>query len=629
MIVAGVTAHNFFSFKDLEIDLKSLDGVVQIEGLNADNCGSNSNGSGKSTLLEAILWCLFGYTIRYDKDGDAVINDKVGSDCFVTVVIEDHDETITITRYRKHSKYKNSLKIAIGDEDISCRKAVDTQEVINARLGTNYQTFLNTNLFSVDLLTSFASATDSDKKAIMERILGLEVFTKAQALAKEKVKEIKTSMSGDESKIETLADSIEENEDTLASLLEKQKEESKEKAAEIEALEEELKQTRRRIRKAEEEIEELTEKREAVRKKIKTNKDKKAEEMSELEELEKQLDKEISNLESDIRSHNKDIKKGKLEIANFEKLEGDCPTCGKPVTKDDVDAVRTEVEKRISKIEKQRDEVQAEIDAMEEEKSELVEAIAEVEEKYGSISKLEVEEEELGDEIYGKSSDVKADKKAMTLNERSLEKLNKTSSFDELIEKAEATIKDKKKQKKALEDGLSTHYENLRKVEFWVTGFSNTGIKSFIMEESLPLLSKYANEYCSKMTDGAFIIDFSAQGETKKGELREKIDVRVSNSYGSGTYRGDSSGEKRRIDLSIIHALQRVSNRSIKQTFFDEIMTTLDESGGKRFIDMLKKDTRAGVLHSAFIITNQSDLKEASDHVVKVKKSSGISKIAN
>jgi len=53
-------------------------------------------------------------------------------------------------------------------------------------------------------------------------------------------------------------------------------------------------------------------------------------------------------------------------------------------------------------------------------------------------------------------------------------------------------------------------------LEFWVTGFGNSGMKSFLMENVIPVLNEYANRYSQMMTDGSIRIKFNAQTQNKE-----------------------------------------------------------------------------------------------------------------
>lgn len=67
-----IKAQNFLCFGEngIEIDFKNYDSVVLIKGKNLDvndNNLNSSNGSGKSSILDALLYGLFGKTVKNPK----------------------------------------------------------------------------------------------------------------------------------------------------------------------------------------------------------------------------------------------------------------------------------------------------------------------------------------------------------------------------------------------------------------------------------------------------------------------------------------------------------------------------------------------------------------------------------
>ena len=63
MKILKLTAINFMSYERVEIDFTAFSGITLISG---------TNGSGKSTIFEAIVWALYGKTLRNMSAGDVV-----------------------------------------------------------------------------------------------------------------------------------------------------------------------------------------------------------------------------------------------------------------------------------------------------------------------------------------------------------------------------------------------------------------------------------------------------------------------------------------------------------------------------------------------------------------------------
>ena len=86
MKINKIEINNFYSIKDVKFKFDKYKGIVLLEGINKDTGGSN--GSGKSVLIEAVVWGLFGKTIRKSTE-EALVNNKEKKNCSVKITIND------------------------------------------------------------------------------------------------------------------------------------------------------------------------------------------------------------------------------------------------------------------------------------------------------------------------------------------------------------------------------------------------------------------------------------------------------------------------------------------------------------------------------------------------------------
>ena len=163
---------NFLSFSKASFDFCDQ-GLVLVEGENKDDASAKSNGSGKSAMIDALVWCLFGTTLRGYQNDD-VVNRRVGDDCLVTVTLERDEETIVVARARRHSKLKNSLRVSDAHEDRSGPSNAETQELVEEILGCSMRTFLSSVVFGQDSAYRFSSLTDKEQKEILDTRAGPE-----------------------------------------------------------------------------------------------------------------------------------------------------------------------------------------------------------------------------------------------------------------------------------------------------------------------------------------------------------------------------------------------------------------------------------------------------------------------
>jgi len=119
-------------------------------------------------------------------------------------------------------------------------------------------------------------------------------------------------------------------------------------------------------------------------------------------------------------------------------------------------------------------------------------------------------------------------------------------------------------------------------VEFWKSGFSSTGIPSMLIDEAVPFMNQKVAYYLDLITNGRYIVSFDTMAETKAGEFRDKIAVRVVDTYTRANSRVQlSGGQTRIIDIATILTLGdlQASIQDVKFNIllFDEIFDSLDD----------------------------------------------------
>jgi DNA repair exonuclease SbcCD ATPase subunit len=184
---------------------------------------------------------------------------------------------------------------------------------------------------------------------------------------------------------------------------------------------------------------------------------------------------------------------------------------------------------------------------------------------------------------------------------------------------------EKKENNKKVKDGV----KELERLAFWVEAFSQKGIRSFIFETSLPELSSRANYYSVALSGGSISINILPTTIVKStGEAKERLNILVNNSLGAASYDGCSEGEKRRVDLCLLLALQDlVGTRGTKSwdvSFYDELLDTLDNTGIEAVINLFKTES---LNKSIYIISHNASLKNFFDTSITVVKQEGVSSL--
>jgi len=164
MKINKIEINNFYSIKKVKLSFDKYKGIVLIEGQNKDTGGSN--GSGKSVLVEAVVWGLFGRTIRKSTE-EALVNNNIKKDCSVKITVNDD---LVIERGKKPV----FLRLYKGDKEITKDNALNTQAYINELLQTNYKVFLASTVFGQQNNIEFINATPEDKRTIIKNFLNLD-----------------------------------------------------------------------------------------------------------------------------------------------------------------------------------------------------------------------------------------------------------------------------------------------------------------------------------------------------------------------------------------------------------------------------------------------------------------------
>jgi hypothetical protein len=193
--------------------------------------------------------------------------------------------------------------------------------------------------------------------------------------------------------------------------------------------------------------------------------------------------------------------------------------------------------------------------------------------------------------------------------EKHLDLLNKKILNDEKLEHSILT-------KKKTENDINARNEV--KVTF-------VQFKSYLVSHYLKSLNRLVNDYLHSISDD-FTLIISDVVSNKKGELQDKISIRILKDGKEFNYPKLSSGEKIRIDLSLLLAFRQLYMNQSKSgglnfMSLDEVTAYLDATGTDKVIDVMNK-----LFIPGFVVT-QLEPSSFNNQVLTVKKINGISHI--
>jgi DNA repair exonuclease SbcCD ATPase subunit len=173
--------------------------------------------------------------------------------------------------------------------------------------------------------------------------------------------------------------------------------------------------------------------------------------------------------------------------------------------------------------------------------------------------------------------------------------------------------------------------KQIKHYQFFENAFSRSGIQSYLLDNIIPVLNKYAKHYADILSGGSLQVEFCNQSTNKSGEVKEKFSVLVTNKEGSKSYSGDSSGEKRRVDLITLFSLQKAAMLRSKSRFsilfLDEIFDSLDPAGIENVINILEDEVQS--FPSIFLISHNPEVGGLLDNTITVCKEDGFSSLVS
>ncbi len=155
--------------------------------------------------------------------------------------------------------------------------------------------------------------------------------------------------------------------------------------------------------------------------------------------------------------------------------------------------------------------------------------------------------------------------------------------------------------------------------------FGVNGIPAMIIEHTLPELEGEANRLLQRLTGGRMHVHFDTQRETKTGNVRETLDIIISDEKGQRPYENFSGGEQFRVNFAIRVALSRLlaqrAGVRLRSLFVDEGFGSLDADGRQRLVEAVKAVQADFAL--ILVITHVDELRDAFPTRIQVSKTQG------
>ncbi|MBI3162542.1 MAG: SMC family ATPase [Chloroflexi bacterium] len=155
--------------------------------------------------------------------------------------------------------------------------------------------------------------------------------------------------------------------------------------------------------------------------------------------------------------------------------------------------------------------------------------------------------------------------------------------------------------------------------------FGKDGVPALLIEQALPQIEQKANDLLDRLSDGQMSIRFVTQTEykdKKRDDLKETLDIQISDSAGVRDYEMYSGGEAFRVNFAIRLALSEIlaqrKGARLQTLVIDEGFGSQDTQGRQRLIEainLVKKD-----FAKILVITHLDELKDAFPNRIEVEK---------
>lgn len=534
------------------------------------------NGNGKSTVLDALTFVLFGKSFR-SISKNQLINSINGKNTKVSVEFDTNGSSYKVIRGIK----PNIFEIYKNEELLTQDAALKDYQLILEQqiLKMNYRAFTQVVILGSSSFVPFMQLSTGNRREVIEDILDIRIFSTMNSLLKEKIQTTKRELELVDNAINRSKSEIESQKSIIKNL-----ETSKNKHVDsirtrIDSNITEIDYTNESISKIESEVDSL----------VMSISD--ANTITEV----------ISHAKSLLRTHTHNNDLLDKTIKFFDNNEN-CPQCSQEIPHEHKFSIKDNL---VLEYEMNKSEIES-----------ITSEITSYVQRQKEIEKIDNKIRQLRNEIYTYNSKLEI----LTSQNRSLQ-----SDIDNLqldkgdIDKEKLKLKElaniameNVKQKTSLQE--RRNIEDISSILL-----KDTGIKSAVIREYLPVMNTLINKYLSAMD---FYVKFELDetfSETIKSRHRDDF-----------TYSSFSEGEKNRIDLALLFAWREIAklknSANTNLLLLDEVLDgSLDVNGTDFIINLL---TQLGDICNVFVISHNIDqIVDKFDRVLTVEKRNDFSVI--
>ena len=536
-----------------------------------------NNGAGKSTILDALCFGLFGKPFR-KINKPQLLNSINQKECVVEIEFSMGKKYYKVIRGIKPNTFEIYCNDALMNQDAAAR---DYQEVLEKNiLKLNYKSFTQVVILGSASFVPFMQLSPADRRAIIEDLLDIQIFSSMNVLVKDKMSEIKESSTKTKFEMQLISEriisqkrSIEEHRIRNDEEIEKKKKEITNSIDQTFTLQRDIDLIQRHIVSLQSKIAD------------KISVEKKSKKLLQLE----------SKIETNIKKNEKDI--------TFYEEHNNCPTCEQVIAG----------EFKAEQIIERKTKVTTQRQGLEEIAAQIAQTNNRIEEIHNIISHVS----EHNNEIVKHNSTISAVNKYISKIQAEIESL---SIHKDTIEEENEKLKEFKAELTSLMDIQEKLSIEKQYFEFAGSLLKDTGIKTKIIRQYLPIMNKLINKYLTAMD---FFVNFTINEsfeETIKSRHRDEF-----------SYSNFSEGEKMRIDLALLFTWRQIAklknSTNTNLLILDEVFdSSLDGVGTEEFLKLIHE---MGTDTNVFVISHKGDqLFDKFRSIIRFEKINNFSRIA-
>lgn len=577
-----MTFRNILSFGNKATTIKFDNGLNLITG---------KNGSGKSSaLLDTMAFGLYGKPYR-SINLENLINRKNKKNLEVSITFSINENTkYEIIRGMVPKNLvikKNGVKV----KQLSS-KALN-QDEIDKIIGIDYKMFKEIISLSINHNAPFLDLPAAKKREIIEQIFNINIFADMLKEVKNEIKDNKLKISIKEKEIAFGEENLNSEQKRIEDITKTKNNFDNNKKEDIANIDKKLNEYATKLTNL---------KTEATR--LKTETETKLETETNIETLKndkKTLTEKIAENKYIIKQSDKDIE--------FLENNDVCPTCksefkNKSEELQSLKNNKNSAQQQINEDQKKLDDINLEITKIEKK----------IQQDRESALKIKLIKTQYAD-TKKEIEETKIKKEAILAREFTIDINSIVSGYDK--KKLELDL-----NKSELEVSTEEQNINLSVVDV----LSDSGIKTYVFEQLIPILNYNINEYL-KLFDLSVVIEFDKFMEAS---------IKILNGYEeNASYYGFSEGEKKRIDmailLSFIGVTKSIADWNCNILVIDELLdSSIDKEGLDTLLDSLKSMIKSIGNLGVYIISHRME-KEYSDQfksLIQISKDfSGFSQI--